>query len=347
MNYTPPFCPRPECPTHSTVGFRFRRNGVYQRLCDRVVVPRFKCLSCGKGFSRQTFRVNYRLHRPELDERAAWCFVSKVTMRQAARFLGCRRETIELRLRRFGIQGWAFHAHQLLRIVRAGGIEGDFQLDELETFEGDRRLAPVTVPVLIHQSTRMILHSSAGRMGARGNLSPHQEARRRRREGAVGRRTSESARVVRHSLLTLRGVLKNPSKSTLRTDEKRLYTALLRRLSIPIRHEQTNSKKPRTTKNPLFPINHTLAMMRDGVSRLVRRSWGASKMRERLTLHLGFYMAWRNYVRRRFNRDDASQTPGQLIGLMEGSIGVMELLGWTVFPWRLGRDSLHRVEARQ
>ena len=339
MNYTPPFCPRPECPSHGSEEFRFRRSGYYTRICDKAMVPRFRCLICLRGFSRQTFRVNYRLHRPELDMRAAWCFVSKVTMRQSARFLGCRRETIELRLRRFGDQGWAFHADQLLKIASSGGLEGAFQLDELETYEGDRRLAPVTVPVLIHQVSQLTLDAQPGRIAARGNLTPHHEERKKRKEQEHGRRTSESASVVEHCLLTLKVVLKTSSESVLRTDEKRLYTALLRRLSIPIQHEKTNSKEPRTTSNPLFAINHTFATMRDGVSRLVRRSWGVSKQRQRLKSHLDFYLAWRNYVRRRFNRDDANQSPAQVAGVMESAISMEDLLGWAVFPWRLGLDN--------
>jgi hypothetical protein len=38
-------------------------------------------------------------------------------------------------------------------------------------------------------------------------------------------------------------------------------------------------------------------MMRDGISRLVRRSWGASKLRARLELHAWIWVVWRNYVR--------------------------------------------------
>ena len=44
-------------------------------------------------------------------------------------------------------------------------------------------------------------------------------------------------------------------------------------------HETVASKLPRTSFNPLFPINLTDAMARDNNGRLRRRSWLVSKSR--------------------------------------------------------------------
>ena len=227
-----------------------------------------------------------------------------------------------------------FRVNYRFRRPELGGLAGDFQLDELETFEADRRLSPVTLPVLIHQDSRLILHATAGSMAARGNLTAYDESRRIEREKVTGRRTSESAACVTECFKLLKDLVVEPTRSTLKTDEKQLYASLLRRMDLPIRHERTISTAPRTTRNPLFPINHTLAMLRDGVSRLVRRNWGASKMRQRLTLHLGLYIAWKNYVRRRFNRDRPEQSPGQWVGAHSAAATMMEFLRWRVFPWR-------------
>ena len=124
----------------------------------------------------------------------------------------------------------------------------------------------------------------------------------------------------------------------MKTDEKHLYSFLLKQLDLPILHLTTRSTDPRTTSNPLFPINHTLAMMRDGISRLVRRTWAGSKVKQRLTLHMGIYVSWRNYVRRRFNRDGAEESPAMLVGLQPRALRMEELFGWAVQPWRLGHD---------
>jgi len=49
--------------------------------------------------------------------------------------------------------------------------------------------------------------------------------------------------------------------------------------------------------DPLFSLNHTAAMIRDGVSRLVRKTWGNSKRMDRLEDHLFVYAHYHNTVR--------------------------------------------------
>jgi hypothetical protein len=91
-------------------------------------------------------------------------------------------------------------------------------------------------------------------------------------------------------------------------------------------HLRTKSVEPRTTRNPLFPINSEEADMRDKLGRLRRESWLVSKMCKYLNLHLALYSAWRNWARPRFNRD--RETPGQLMGLAERPLRAAELIGW-------------------
>ena len=64
----PPFCPHPACPLHVKPGSDDARRlrgkdwythaGVYHTKV-RGEVQRFKCRVCGKGFSEQTFRLDY------------------------------------------------------------------------------------------------------------------------------------------------------------------------------------------------------------------------------------------------------------------------------------------------
>jgi hypothetical protein len=90
------------------------------------------------------------------------------------------------------------------------------------------------------------------------------------------------------------------------------------------------------TWNPLFPINHTEAMMRDLQGRLRRESWLVSKKRRYLDLAVQLWMAYRNYVRRRFNFDD--RTPAQVLGFVPRRMTPGELLSWRQ-EW--GALSLH------
>jgi hypothetical protein len=114
------------------------------------------------------------------------------------------------------------------------------------------------------------------------------------------------------------------------TDRKASYaTRLLRLFGERLRHERHSSRAPRTYGTPLFPINHTLATMRDAVSRLVRRSWAASKLRSRLEMHLWIWIAYRNYVRGITNRARRT-TPAMALGIDRAQWLPEELLRWRI-----------------
>ncbi|MCP3914609.1 MAG: hypothetical protein GY711_03515 [bacterium] len=108
-----------------------------------------------------------------------------------------------------------------------------------------------------------------------------------------------------------------------------------------IAHTRTNSKLPRTTWNPLFPINHTEAVLRDLTGRLRRESWLVSKKRRWLDLGLHIHIAYRNYVRNRFNYDKAS--PAQLLGFVPRKLTLHELLSWRQDG---GQRSIHPLARR-
>ena len=93
--------------------------------------------------------------------------------------------------------------------------------------------------------------------------------------------------------------------------------------------------------NRLFPINHTEAMVRDLQGRLRRESWLVSKGRRWLDIALHVWIAWRNYVRRRFNWDPMS--PAQLLGFVDRRMTAHELLSWRQ-DW--GRGSVHPLARR-
>ena len=99
----------------------------------------------------------------------------------------------------------------------------------------------------------------------------------------------------------------------------------------------------RATHNPLFPINTTLAMTRDNCGRLRRRSWLVSKRADRLQEHLAIFTAYRNYVRRRFNRDASHQCPAWFLRLLPRALAPPEVLAWRQ-DW--GERSIHPTSCR-
>ena len=317
--FFPSICPRPDCPSRRGSAFAVRRRGVFQRHCDGRVVRRFLCLTCRRGFSEQTFRLDYRLKRPELLPRFFLDRVSKCTHRQSARNQGCSRTTEERHFRRLGEHCRAFHEHQLLSLASSRATT--FLLDELETYEEHRTQKPVTVPILIERESGFVVDIQVGALAARKKLESRPA------------RSSESRRVVRNVFERLRALPKE-NRSALRvlTDEKPSYARILKELfpaneARRLEHQTTPSTRRRDWTNPLWPINHTLARVRDNVSRLVRETWAAAKKRRWLASHLSIWIAYRNYVRGKTNKHH-QVTPAMSLGFQEQPWSVRELLAW-------------------
>ncbi len=248
-------------------------------------------------------------------------------MRQAARILECSRDTVNRLHRRMGRICREYHQIQLLE--NRGKVEGTFQLDELETFETHRLVRPVTVPVLIERSSYFVLHIEVAPMGPRGRLNPAAQKRKEADEELYGKRKNGSRRAVKRSFELLREMLPEDKLLNLQTDRKSTYRSLSRQI-FPGRvgsHVRESSRRRRDYRNVLFPINHTLAMMRDGISRLVRRSWGASKLRARLQDHMAIWMAYRNYVRG-ITVVAPETTPAMALGIQDRPANAREILAW-------------------
>ena len=325
MPFEPPRCPASACPSHRHPrAWRYRRNGTYPRACDGRRVQRFVCRACGLHFSTQTFRHK----KPLLNLALFDLLVSKVTLRQAARVLRVNYKAVALRLPLLGEVAHALHDHLAPRRSPHGFVAGRFLLDELETYADSRRNNPLTVPVLIHAESFFVVHTEVGplpRRGGRGRdeREPPEMDENERMERNRGSRAAVGACCERLARLA-------PEKGdvVVATDEKLGYPGLLRRaLGERLVHEQTNSKEQRSWRNPLFRINLTLAMLRDGVSRLVRRTWAASKLEERLRDHLWIWIAWRNYVRGMTNAC-WGRTPAMRVGVCRRKLRAADIFRW-------------------
>ena len=316
-----------------TPGF-YVRNGHYRPKCRPQVVPRFRCRHCRRGFSRQTFRADYRDHRPQLNRRLLELLCWGIGLRQSSRLMGLSRRCTELKFRKIGR-----HLRGLNRNLR-GPLPADakFQLDELETYEGRRNVRPLSVPILIERSSRYVIWAESAPIRPHGRMSEARKRAVREDERRFGRRKDLSRRSVLRTLKRGAELVRDRGSVLLSTDEKSTYPLLARRAFGGRRliHQTTNSRLARGTWNPLFAVNHTEAMLRDLTGRVRRESWLVSKKRRFLDLGLALWAAWRNYVRRRFNHDE--QSPAQLLGFVNRRMTEEQLLSWRQ-DW--GPSSLH------
>lgn len=333
--YEPPRCPYHDCSQHRqpTIWFAVRA-GRYFPLCRNHPVQRFRCRSCLRTFSRQTFRADRRQKKPHINAACLRLMVSCVGLRQAAQVLRVARRTIERRFEWLARHASDWHANQLAD----ARLHGPFQLDELESFEANR-YQPVTVPVLIDRGSLFIVATGVGALRRKGRMTAGQRRRRFEHERLHGRRPSQSPRAVRAVLTQLHRAVGARQPVVIESDHKPLYGRLGQKV-FPGRFiwNRHAAAARRDRGNALFPINHTNARLRHFLARLRRRTWCVSKRREALQWHLAIATLWSNYVRGITNRTRI--TAAQAVGVARRTYRPEEILAWRQ-DWGRLSPSLH------
>ncbi|MFT5283930.1 MAG: transposase-like protein [Planctomycetota bacterium] len=328
--FIPHCCPNHICPEHSDpMPDFFLRHGSYNPKCRPHPVPRFICKTCKRSFSRQTFRADYCDNKPHLNAELFMLVASGIGIRQSSRKTGLSLRCTELKLRKIGR-----HLRRL-NLNLQGQLESEARLHfhELETYEGQRNTRPLSVPVLIETDSRFIIWAESAPIRPRGKMTKKRLNAIKESEIQHGTRKDLSMRSVKRTLQRGADLLNNSLKVIFYTDEKSSYpsAATTKIGKHRLVHLQTNSKLVRATFNPLFRINHEEVVMRDLMGRLRRESWLVSKKRRYLDIALQVHIAYRNLVRRRFNKDEGS--PAQLLGFLPRRLKPTEVLSWRQ-DWR-------------
>lgn len=322
--FQPPRCPYRRCPRHRDPRPRFfQRHGSYRPKCRPRPIPRFRCSTCRRTFSRQTFRMDCHDHRPDLNAKLFLLLISGVGLRQSARVLDLSNRCTELKARKIGR-----HLRRLnLNLRRRLPPNARLQFDELETYEGRRNTRPLSVPVLIERESRYIVWAESAPIRPKGTMTKRRLAAIAEDERRFGPRVDRSLRSVRRTLRRGAEIVDEHGPVVLCTDEKAVYVPLAKEaFGKRLVHEQTNSELARGTWNKLFPINHTEAMVRDLTGRVRRESWLVTKKRRWLDVALHVYITYRNLVRRRFNHDPRSSA--EHLGFAPRRLTPGEVLSW-------------------
>lgn len=211
-------------------------------------------------------------------------------MRACARFLNLNRKTVARKLVFLGSQ--ARHYFDSLDSKNLDHVQFDEMQSSIHT-----KCKPVAIPIAVDARTRRILALGVASMPA---LHPLIEIALKK----YGPRQDDRPRAIAEVLNRISPMLQNGAKIT--TDSAPRYPGPIRRLLPNTYHVAVKSRKAcvagqgelkKTGFDPLFPFNHTAAMIRDGISRLIRKTWGNSKRADRLEDHLYLYAHYHNTVR--------------------------------------------------
>jgi len=279
-----PICPRCGATCSAKFGHYFRKD-------DAQRIQRYRCMACLKCHSSATHTPTYRQKKRRLNRLVEMDIASSTSQRRTAIKHNCDRKTVGRKI--------AFLAEQA-RIKVAAWLERQplfdhVQWDELISFE-HTRLKPLSVAVMSSAQHRCIIGYGVAQIPASGTIAQRSREKygpRVNRSGTMRKRVL--AEVAKH--LTDNVLIKS--------DEHPRYANEIK-LAIPgASHVQYRSVRgsltgqgelKRTGYDPLFPINHTLAMMRDNIKRFARRTWCTTKRKDALNDVLAIYMHYHNTV---------------------------------------------------
>lgn len=255
------------------------------------MVQRYRCKRCLKTFSDATETFEFGQKKRRVNKLLFQLLASCVSMRRSAIILKINQKTVARRLGYFVSVAEA-KRHELLA-TRPKSIA--IQFDDMESFE-HTKLKPVSIPLVVDAKTREILSYDVAQMPAKGLIAAISRKK-------YGYRKDLRTPAWLHVLNEAKGACVDSVVIT--SDSHKRYPEMIRKTIPNAVHVQTKSRRAcvvgqgelkRGGHDPLFSLNHTAAMKRANVNRLVRKTWCTTKRPDRLKAHIALYVLWHNEV---------------------------------------------------
>lgn len=276
------------CPNHP-IGCpgNIIRDGYFKRQEDSKLIQRLRCRACGARFSTATHTVTYRQKKRRINAPLAKLLSSNVSMRRSSWILGVNRKTVE---RKLAFLGQKYRRLNRRYCERRRGTIKELQLDDLITKENSK-LKPLAVTLLVESDSRRILALEVARIPAFGHLAKLAVQK-------YGKRADEHPAALERVFSEL-APLMHP-RARIKSDEHKRYGAVIKKYLPHAEHLTYRSERARVAGqgelkkggfDPIFTVNHSCAMLRANVSRLIRKTWNTTKRVDRLKDHLEIF-AW-------------------------------------------------------
>lgn len=281
---------KPNCPNKTCLSSDVKKDGSFYRHDDARNIQRFKCKVCKARFSSATLSPTYKQKKRRINPILFKLLCSGVSLRRSAEIINVTRNTITRRLIFFAKQARVNQEKLLAQLQNSLYF---VQLDDLITIE-HTKLKPLSVSVAVDSTQRIILGAKVSKIAAFGHLA---EVSRRK----YGVRKSELPKALDELFAQIKKAV-HP-EVVIQSDEHRLYPKFIKKHFPFATHIQEESAPSAVTGqgelkkkkfDPLFSINHSLAMLRANINRLFRRTWCTTKIPERLQDHLDIYIQYHN-----------------------------------------------------
>lgn len=210
-------------------------------------------------------------------------------MRRSALLLGVTRKTVERRIPYFEKVSVDWQRKFLAEMTPVEQIVFDDMESSIHT-----KLKPVSIPMAVEKSTRLILSFDVVSMPAKGHLAKIALAK-------YGKRADHRKKGWNTVMTTVKSV--SIDDVEILSDSHKMYPSQIRSYVPKAIHKTVLSRRACVAGqgelktggfDPLFSFNHTAAMARANINRLIRKTWCTSKKIENLHTHLSMYQVWHN-----------------------------------------------------
>ena len=333
--HRPPFCPHEGCPCHIDPDSPesrvladldwFKRNGSYPTKV-RGPIERFKCLVCGRGFSTQTFSLDYYTKRIIDYESVCRELCSSSSVRCISRSLGCSCDSVTNRISRYARQCISAGS----RLLADFDVKEDLAADGFESFAVSQYF-PNNIHILAGTDSQLVYFCDYVTLRRSGRMTPVQKRIRAALEElyrpSPEALTESFSELLDHVHARLERCERD--RLTLNTDGKLEYCRALsqcKALAGPIAekrlvHERTDSRAIRDARNPLFSVNYIDRELRkdlaEHVRETVRFARNVNHCMERLWIYLFDHNTRKRY---RINDPVASHRTHALVAGVEPTV---------------------------
>tara|TARA_B100001939_G_scaffold333315_1_gene333169 strand:- start:71 stop:958 length:888 start_codon:yes stop_codon:yes gene_type:complete len=261
--------------------------GWYKRKSDSQKIDRFRCHSCGKTMSNASLDIAKWQKKRQLNHMVKMMLASNMSMRRIAKVLHIDPKTVARKLVFLGT-----HLNNELKKQCVSHVS-DIQFDELQTIE-HTKCKPLSVVMAVCKDTRQIVGFQVSKMPATGHLAKMSRKK-------YGIRPDERQQGLHQLFAELQR--KNFSPKRLTSDECTLYKPAVKQFFPNVAYAQFKGAKSsiagqgelkKQYMDPLFSINHTFAMLRANINRLIRKTWCTTKRIDRLVHHIAIYAHFHN-----------------------------------------------------
>ena len=169
------------------------------------------------------------------------------------------------------------------------------EFDDLESFEHSK-YKPVAITLAVEYKTRKILGFATSSMPPKGATAKAAFKK-------YGLRKDER-KIGRDEMLLGISDYVEPT-ALIKTDKNPYYPASIKQVFPKATHSAYRSRKARLMGqgelktggfDPIFSLNHTCAMLRANICRLIRKTWCTTKLMARLNDHIAIYVDFHNSV---------------------------------------------------